>query len=73
MSERKLNVAHTEKCPTCGTYSTTFDPPLVFNLAESCGETKPGTYVSGEEIPTCEIAKGHDGKHVFLVEKLIEW
>ena len=62
-----------EKCVTCGTTSIKFDPPLVFDVSEACGTVKPGTYGSNEEIPTCEMPKDHDGNHIYLLEKLIEW
>lgn len=73
MTERKSQITHEEKCPTCGTTSIKFDPPLVFNLVEACGVVKPGTYASGEIVPSCDTAKGHEGNHIFLLEKLIEW
>lgn len=64
-----------ETCPTCGTTTISFDPPLVFEASEACGAIKPGTYTAAHPggIPHCQLAKGHDDKHVYIVEYLEEW
>lgn len=61
-----------EQCPTCGTTKIEFDPPLVFEPSEQCAALKPGNWTA-EYLPICEMPRGHDGKHVHLVERLDTW
>lgn len=70
MPEQKSSI---EKCPTCGTTMIKFDPPIEVELSASCGALKSGTYSSNEEVPICDLAKGHNGNHIHYLEKLIEW
>jgi hypothetical protein len=63
-----------EKCPTCGTTIIKFDPPLYFEADEMCGAIKPGNYATGgPPIPVCNLAQGHDGHHVGLMEYHESW
>lgn len=63
-----------EKCPTCGTTIIHFDPPLYFDPAEMCGAIKPGNYsTNGPPVPECNLIKGHEGKHVGLMEYDETW
>lgn len=59
-------------CPACGTTTFRFDPPLVFEAAEQCGAVKPGNWTA-QYLPYCEMPKGHDGKHVHLIERTEVW
>jgi hypothetical protein len=70
MAERRST---TDKCPTCGTTIITFDPPLVFDAEQACGQTKPGTYTGHVPVPVCDLAKGHDGPHIGLLEYEETW
>ena len=61
-------------CPTCGGTTITFDPPLYFEASEMCGVLKPGNYAaSGYPIPECNLAAGHEGEHVALMEFTEQW
>ena len=64
-----------EKCPTCGTTTLHFDPPIELEVADACGQMKPGTYTGSQPggIPVCQSTKGHDGKHAYLVEYVDSW
>lgn len=63
-----------ETCPHCGTTVIKFDPPLVFDAERACGQLKPGTYTpNGMPAPYCDLAKGHDGEHLGLMEWEERW
>lgn len=66
----------TEKCPTCGTTTMHFDPPVELDIQDECGALKPGTYSHTTKrgaLPICGLAKGHEGKHMAFIEYVDDW
>lgn len=71
MSEQKSSM---DRCEHCGTTSIRFDPPIALQAVDGCGVQKPGTYGSPPGgIPVCDLPKGHDGQHGYIVEYMDRW
>lgn len=60
------------KCPTCGTTSITFDPPVTVEATEMCGAVRPGNLAT-VSAPRCLLPAGHEGMHTDIVEHTVSW
>jgi hypothetical protein len=65
-------VSDIETCPTCGTTTITFDPPVALVAQEACGAERPGNHATTCP-PRCVLAKGHDGNHMDIFEHTVRW